>query len=208
LKIVAISDTHNKHYLLSLPKGDMIIHGGDVSLRGKRREVIKFLDWFSRLDYKYKIFIAGNHDFLFEDHNLITEILKDYPQLIYLNDSGVEIEGIKIWGSPIQPYFHNWAFNRIGTSIIKHWDLIPNDTNILITHGPPFGILDKTTRGAEVGCPFLLEKVNIVKPKFHIFGHIHESQGDVVENGIHFINASVLDFNHNLINQPIIFEYN
>jgi Icc-related predicted phosphoesterase len=208
MKIVAISDTHSKHKYLTddlLGDADMIICAGDISTRGGKSEVIDFLNWYSKLPYQYKILIAGNHDFIFEQEQTINSILEEYPNIIYINDSGITINDIKIWGSPIQPYFHNWAFNRIGTSIIKHWDLIPQDTDILVTHGPPMGILDKTIRGAEVGCPYLLEKVNIVKPKFHIFGHIHEAFGQEIIDNTHFINASVLDVRYNLVNHPIYF---
>ena len=206
MKIITISDTHSQHQGLKLPEGDMIIHAGDVSGSGRTRDVESFLSWFSNLDYKYKIFIAGNHDWFFEK-NTESEVEKHIPDsVIYLNDSGVTIEGIKIWGSPVQPWFLNWAFNRIGKEIISHWDKIPVNTDILITHGPPNNILDKTTQGTITGCPYLLEKINKIKPKYHIFGHVHEAYGKVEKNGTTFINASVLDVQYRRTNTPIIFE--
>ena len=160
MKIVCISDTHDKHNQLELPDGDMLIHAGDVSSQGKQIQVEAFLKWFSAQPHKHKIFIAGNHDFFFE------RMPEDYIQslipenVIYLNDSGVTIEGLKIWGSPVQPWFYDWAFNRKrGKDIRKHWDLIPTNTDILITHGPPFGILDATNSGEKVGCEDLLDVV-------------------------------------------------
>lgn len=207
MKIVAISDTHGKHQNLVLPKGDMLIHAGDVSSRGKENEVIEFLKWFAAADFKYKIFIAGNHDFYFErfGDEMINQLIP--PNVIYLNDSGIEIEGIKIWGSPISPWFYDWAFNRHrGNDIKKHWDKIPQNTDILITHGPAFGILDLTSRYENVGCKDLLEKINVINPKFHICGHIHEAYGQVKKNETEFLNASVLDENYLLKNKPIIFE--
>ena len=150
MKIVAISDTHSKHYSLldkDLITDDLentiLIHAGDISTRGYRSQTIDFLNWFSKQPHKYKVFIAGNHDFDFEDNaDTINEIIPE--GVIYLNDSLVEIEGIKIWGSPITPYFYNWAFNRFrGDNIKTYWDKIPNDIDILITHGPPYMILDK-----------------------------------------------------------------
>ncbi len=207
MKIVAISDTHGKHQNLILPKGDMLIHAGDVSSMGKESEILDFLKWFSDIDFQYKIFIAGNHDFYFERKNeaLIRQIIPE--NVIYLNDSAVEIGGIKIWGSPISPWFYNWAFNRYrGEDIKRHWDKIPQNTDILITHGPVFGILDKTTRNNSVGCEDLLKKVEEIKPKFHICGHIHEAYGRVKKGKTEFINASVLDENYVLKNKPITFE--
>ena len=207
MKIVFISDTHGFHESLELPKGDMIIHAGDVTKRGKRNQVIDFLDWYSKLDFKHKIFIAGNHDFHFEKENQ-EEINNMIPKNVtYLNDSGIEIDGLKIWGSPVQPWFYDWAFNRQrGAEIQKHWDLIPNDLDILITHGPPRGILDLTVRNKSAGCENLLCKIKEVKPKIHIYGHIHEGYGKIEMFGIEFINASVLDVNYRLTNSPIEIE--
>src|SRR5690625_1620059 len=143
MKIVAISDTHGRHADIVFPKGDMLIHAGDVSSRGTRTQVADFIDWFARQPHKYKIFIAGKHDFFLEQAD-VQEIKELIPEgIIYLNDSGVEIEGIKFWGSPVTPWFYNWAFNRDrGEEIKQHWDLIPDDIRVLITHGPPSRILD------------------------------------------------------------------
>lgn len=203
MKFVIISDTHGRHHQLSLPEGDVVIHAGDVSGRGLLPEIRDFLNWFEKLNFKYKIFIAGNHDFYFES-------IDDFQRegIIYLNDSRMEINGIKIWGSPIQPEFHNWAFNRKrGEEIKEHWDLIPSDTDILITHGPPYSILDKTINLENVGCEELLTKVQSIKPKFHLFGHVHEGYGiDKNDLGTIFINASVLDERYRLKNDPITFE--
>jgi len=214
VKIVAISDTHGKHRNLVLPEGDILIHAGDVSSMGKESEIKDFLNWFSKTDFTYKIMIAGNHDFYFEKIVDNAKVLEELipANVIYLNDSVVEIENLgqktlRIWGSPIQPWFFNWAFNRNrGEDIKRHWDKIPQNTDMLITHGPAYGILDKTTRNESVGCEDLLEKVKEVKPIFHICGHIHEAYGYIKQSGTEFINASVLDENYNLRNKPIVFE--
>lgn len=208
MKFIAISDTHGRHQDLVLPKGDVIIHAGDVSKIGEQKEIADFLQWFSNQDFAYKIFIAGNHDFYFE--RIPPEIIKNSipPGIIYLNDSGITIEGIHIWGSPVTPWFYNWAFNRQrGAAIQKHWDLIPNEVDILITHGPVYQILDKTLSRQHVGCIDLLQKVMEIKPKYHIFGHIHEAYGVLHQEGIQFINASVLDVNYRLVNQPVEFDF-
>ncbi len=207
MKIVFISDTHGFHKALKFPKGDMIIHAGDITKKGQRDQVIDFLDWYSKLDFKHKVFVAGNHDFFFERESQ-EEINNMIPKnVIYLNDSGIEIDGLKIWGSPVQPWFYDWAFNRQrGAEIQKHWDLIPNDLDILITHGPPKGILDLTIRNESVGCEDLLHKIKAIKPQIHVYGHIHEGYGKVKMLGIEFINASVLDVNYRLTNSPIEIE--
>lgn len=208
MKFIAISDTHGQHTKLSLPEGDVIIHAGDISGRGTENQVRDFIEWFSSLDYQYKIFIAGNHDFFLEKV-CETEIHKLIPEnVIYLNDSGIEIEGIKIWGSPVQPWFHDWAFNRQrGADIKRHWDLIPHNTDVLITHGPVKGILDQTVYGQEVGCEDLLEAVKRINPSFHVCGHIHEAYGEQISDGTRFINASILNEDYFLVNSPVEFEF-
>jgi Icc-related predicted phosphoesterase len=207
LKFVTISDTHGQHEKLLLPKGDVLIHAGDISMRGDEISIIDFLSWFSNQNYQYKILIAGNHDFYFEKASN-EEIEKIIPEnVIYLNDSGTTIKKINIWGSPITPWFFDWAFNRYrGEQIKRHWDLIPEDTDIILTHGPVLGILDSTTKAEHVGCEDLLNCVNKIKPRVHVCGHIHEAYGTVEKSGIKFINASVLNERYQLINDPIIFE--
>ncbi len=207
MKFVAISDTHGQHLKLKLPKGDVIIHAGDISKRGEEHEVLDFLNWFKNLDYEYKLFIAGNHDFYFEKKSskLVKKIIPS--NVIYLQNSGVTIENITIWGSPITPWFYDWAFNRArGEQIKQHWDLMPTNTAILITHGPVYGYLDNTIYGDKVGCQDLLNKVQEIKPKIHVCGHIHEGYGEITDSNTHFINASVLNENYTLINNPITFE--
>lgn len=207
LKFTTISDTHGKHNQLQLPSGDVLIHAGDVSSMGKEYEVLSFLAWFAKQEYEHKIFIAGNHDFYFERMSDV-DVQNIIPSnVIYLNDSSVAINGINIWGSPISPWFYDWAFNRHrGEQIQNHWDLIPSDTDIIITHGPVFGILDYTTGGIKVGCEDLLTKVQKVKPKYHLCGHIHEAYGMQEKEGTTFINASVLNEKYVLVNEPIVFE--
>jgi Icc-related predicted phosphoesterase len=206
MKVVLISDTHTRHRDIILPEGDILIHAGDVSSRGKKSEIDDFIEWFQSQPHKFKIFIAGNHDFFFEKvvkNNVKVEI----KNVIYLNDSGCEIEGLKFWGSPVQPAFLDWAFNRNrGLEIKQHWDLIPENIDILITHGPPFGILDKTTRGRFVGCEQLAKKVAEIKPKIHVFGHIHEGYGILKTENTTFINASILNEKYIYTNDPIVIE--
>lgn len=207
MKIVFLSDTHGKHKEIELPIGDMIIHSGDISGKGRVSEVEEFLVWFASLDYKYKIFIAGNHDFYFENksQSSIQEFMPD--GVYYLCDSGVEIEGIRIYGSPITPFFYNWAFNRHrGDDIKRYWDIIPNSTDILITHGPAYGILDCTEGGDNAGCEELLLAIKRTKPKYHLFGHIHEGYGVFEADETIFINGSSLDENYQAVHAPMTIE--
>jgi Icc-related predicted phosphoesterase len=208
MKLTFFSDTHNEHERLEFSKGDVLVCCGDITTRGALSEVKEFSEFLKALDYRYKIVIAGNHDFCFDDQrkNTAVEIFLN-DGIIYLNDSGVEIDGIKFWGSPIQPWFHDWAFNRArGEEIRKHWNLIPLDTDILITHGPPFGILDLCFHGAQVGCSDLLELVKRIKPRVHAFGHIHESYGSLKIDDTIFINACSLNENYLVAHPPIDIE--
>lgn len=200
LIIDCISDTHNQHEKMALPGGDLLIHAGDISGYGRVDEVIRFLDWFAHQDYPHLVLIPGNHDFIFEKQFpwCLEECTK--RKIILLNDSSAEIDGIKLWGSPIQPWFLDWAFNRQrGADIKKHWDLIPNDTEILVTHGPPRLILDNANaRGYtnHVGCEDLFHKIAETKVKLHVFGHIHEGRGYKSIGGRMYINAASLDENY------------
>lgn len=205
MKLVLLSDSHGQHRSIVMPPGDIVLHAGDLTGRGRKEEVLDFLQWYSSLSYTYKVFIAGNHDFYFEERSTreIADVIP--PNIIYLNDSGVTIEGLNIWGSPIQPWFFDWAFNRQrGADIRKHWDLIPGDTDVLITHGPPMGILDRNVQGEPCGCEDLLLKVKEVKPKLHLFGHIHEAAGKQTHHGTTFVNGSVLDARYEMKNEPVV----
>lgn len=215
MKIAFISDTHNQHK--KIPKSylanedgsiDMVIHAGDMSGMGYRNEILPFLDWYHELPIKHKVLIAGNHDFYFEQakDEDIKSVLANRPSITYLNDSGVEIEGIKIWGSPVQPWFYSWAFNRMGADIQKHWDLIPSDTQLLITHGPIEGYLDLTLEGKSTGCPYLKQTIadRLHDLKLHVCGHIHEAYGRIVmPDGQVLLNASVLNRDYKMTHRPI-----
>lgn len=174
--ITFISDTHSRHNELTndLKGGWMIIHAGDVSNRGEITDINEFTEWFSNLPYKHKIFIAGNHDFGFEVFNQNPNNGIIIPEgVTYLMDRMVEIDGIKIYGTPWQPRFYDWAFNvDRGEEIAKKWENIPNDVDILITHGPVYGILDDTITGYKAGCEDLYNRIMEIKPKLHVCGHI------------------------------------
>jgi Icc-related predicted phosphoesterase len=166
--------------------------------RDSSGEILPFLDWFAEQDYSHLVMIAGNHDFGFEkEPGRYVQECKD-RNIILLNDSGYDMGGIKVHGSPIQPWFHSWAYNRHrGADIKRHWDMIPEDTEILITHGPPHMILDDVRPGSvyrdNVGCEELAKRILQTKVKLHVFGHIHESAGYKYLDGRTYVNASSLD---------------
>jgi Icc-related predicted phosphoesterase len=219
--------------LAEMENSDIICFCGDMSGRGYNFEIEAFLKWFNELvPTAKKIYIAGNHDYFFDyeylsrgkeeeikhfeipdPKNTVKEMLEKYPEIEYLHDSGFEWMGLKFWGSPIQPWFNDWAFNRLrGEKIKKHWDLIPEDTDVLLVHGPPYMLGDELAprfrrynEDKNVGCKDLLERVKIVKPKVCAYGHIHEGYGEYKHDDLdtRFINASCLDDTYSPVNKPV-----
>lgn len=208
MRVVCISDTHLRHEQITIPDGDVLVHAGDSTMVGRDGDIIRFNHWLGTLPHSYKIIIAGNHDFLFESDPALAEGL--ITNAHYLRDSAVVIEGLKFYGSPWQPWFMDWAFNlQRGTEIKSKWDLIHEDTDVLVTHGPPHGILDLVPRdnlqGYEhIGCKDLLRAVRKVKPRLHIFGHIHEGYGVLRRSKTVYVNASVCDGAYRPVNQPLV----
>lgn len=189
MDVTFISDTHGLHQELKIESGTLLIHAGDITEYGTEEEVMDFLLWFSRQRYTYKIFIAGNHDLFLEECSVAKRKKIMTPDIIYLQNSGVKIEGVKIWGSPVTPYFLGMAFNaRAGKEIKKVWNKIPDETDILVTHGPPKGILDN-----GFGCEALLQRVNEIKPACHCFGHIHGWNNIEKYGQVTFINAAMVN---------------
>lgn len=204
MRIVFISDTHNKLDQMTVPDGDILIHSGDSTNHGSADEIRRFNEQLNRLPHKYKVVIAGNHELLFQQEperarSLITAA-------IYLQDESVVIEGIKIYGTPWIPDFKGTAFNLpVGSQRLKlEWDKIPADTDILITHGPPKDALDAIPNGKSVGCPFLRERVSEIKPRIHCFGHVHHSHGTLAVDGTLFINAASNTEQYQPTNAPIV----
>jgi len=205
-KLIIISDTHTFHNKAKLPKGDILIHAGDLEIRNNL-ELQIVIDWFESLNFKHIIWIGGNHDFYLEHlHN--HHIAPVFPENIhYLCNTSIEVEGIKFWGSPFSSQFGNWAFMEHLEELKPIWDTIPSDTDIVITHSPPFGILDQCVNGISVGCPALRDKLKEIKPKYHICGHIHEAYGVYQDKYTTYINASLLNEYYEMINEPVEIEY-
>jgi Icc-related predicted phosphoesterase len=187
-----------------LGDGDILVHAGDLSSLGHKHEIINFLNWFAKTPFEHKIFVAGNHDFYFEKNFQIDEKYAEMG-IHYLFDDQITIDGITFYGSPWQPEFYDWAFNlpKNGYELKQRWDMIPQNVDVLITHGPAFGILDYAPMGGHVGCELLLDKIMEVKPKIHVCGHIHEGYGQKTINGVEFLNASVLNGQYQHKNKPI-----
>lgn len=210
-RIVAISDTHNAHNKLAIPECDILIHAGDESYRGQATEIMAFAEWISQQPAKHIVWTPGNHSLAFEANwpHSLTWVKHINPNIHILIQNSVELEGIKIWGSPITPYFHNWAYNiHRGPEIKQYWDQIPDNTDIVVTHGPPHGILDLTNRNIAAGCVDLRNAIARVKPKLHVFGHIHESYGIEHHAGTTFVNAAIMNDTYFPENPPteIIYE--
>lgn len=216
MKIVCISDTHGRHLDMPLPDGDVIIHAGDFCSHGSHYDCVRFFGWFGSLPYEHKICIAGNHDLWMERASQpeLDSIIP--PSVRYLNDSGTAIDGINFWGSPVQPRFYNWAFNRDrGEDIKKHWDRIPYDTDVLITHGPAHGYCDTVYRvepsgmmAENTGCVDLRATIENIQPHAHIFGHIHCGYGMECSESTVFLNCSVCDESYRAINRPFVLDLN
>jgi Icc-related predicted phosphoesterase len=212
MRIVCLSDTHNCNNEIVVPDGDLVIHAGDATIRGTPPEIEEFLDWFSALPHKQKLFVAGNHDWFYENKNGLARLLTAEFNIRYLQDSSTEIEGLKIYGSPWQPRFYNWAFNlNRGLELAEKWRRIPADVDILITHGPPNGILDEVPgkySTENAGCEELRKRVEEIsgfgRLKLHVFGHIHCGYGQTERFGVKFVNASVCDEDYEPTQPPVV----
>lgn len=213
MKLVCISDTHNQHDSVVLPEGDILVHAGDFTNRGLPGEVRDFLVWLEDAGRSYRqvVLCAGNHDFLFEKspaaaRQMVREIA---PNVTYLEDEAAEIEGLLWYASPRTPWFYNWAFNvHRGGPIRAWWERIPQNTNLLVTHGPPFGIGDQVTpAGVHLGCEELRERLSHLPDlRAHIFGHIHGGYSTTVLDGVGYINASICDEEYRPVHAPIVLE--
>ena len=213
-RIVCISDTHELHDQVEVPAGDILIHAGDFTMMGELERIREFDEWLGAVrksgGFRHVIVIAGNHDLSLDPRNrgYVESSSSLLRHATYLDDSGCEVDGLKVWGSPISPMFLNWAFMReTGEEIQKHWRLIPDDTDILITHTPPEGILDQPHPKARgVGCADLLRLVRKLRPRLHVFGHIHGGYGRREDDGTIFVNACSVDEQYCVAHDPIVVE--
>lgn len=214
MRIVCISDTHGLHEYLHLPAADILIHAGDMCNTGRSiNEVTKYATWLATHSHKYKkiIQIAGNHDWQFENTRLLAEeiLCNNVSNLVYLHDSEYIFDGIKFYGYPWQPEFCNWAFNlkRGSDKMQAVVGAIPDDVDVLVTHGPPYGTLDFVYYDKmNVGCLDLSKRLDEVVPMVHVFGHIHETYGVAMRGETMCVNPSICNLGYDPINKPIVLE--
>jgi Icc-related predicted phosphoesterase len=209
MKIVCFSDLHGQYskklteWFMDNP-ADLLLFAGDLQLNNFD-DGIKFIDWLNVLPYKEKVFIFGNHD---GNYDYTEDYVAKFKNIHCLNNENIDINGIKIFGSPYSIKFFDWWFMKSDRQLAKIYSKIPENTNILLTHTPPFGIMDKTISGNFAGSESLLKRIDeLSNLKHHIFGHIHENFGIEKIGNINFINASILDEKYKFKRMPIIFEY-
>jgi Icc-related predicted phosphoesterase len=205
LRLVLISDTHEFHREIDVPDGDIFIHAGDFTMFSKSVEAVAdFNDWLGELPHRHKIVVPGNHEFFLEADPSERFMLDNAVVLI---NEGTEIEGLRLWGSPVTPMYGG-AFGLSSAKDRKRlYARIPQDIDVLITHGPPFGILDTAPiSGLHEGCRELLDAVMLVRPKLHVFGHIHTAYGVFQSEHTMFVNASRLGLNDDPDKAPFVFE--
>ena len=192
LKLLHISDTHGVHRRLrDLPEADILVHSGDFTMSGSEAETLDFLEWLCNLPYRHKVLVAGNHDACLYGATL--DGLDD--NVHYLCDSGVEIEGLKFWGVPM------FMEDCVSGHQEQLYVAIPDDTDVLVTHTPPYGILDRDG-SILYGSRELLEKVRAIRPRLHLFGHIHRAHGTTNDGMTVFSNAAIMDEGYDSLNEP------
>ncbi len=226
-RIVCISDSHGHQGdpgFPQIPDGDILVHAGDLTQDIGRADLRNFLKWFEAQPHKHKVFIAGNHDGALEKWpDLARQMIRETaPSCTYLQDSGCEIMGLKLWGMPYTPTFYNWFFMRDpGEAMARHCDMIPGDTDVLVTHGPPFGFLDKSNNWNSatgekfkdcLGSRDLRDAMYRVRPLLHVYGHIHGSGGrqtTYIDNDGHktiLVNASLMDEAYIPNHKPVVID--
>ena len=196
MKILHLSDTHNCHHRLrELPEADVVVHSGDFCMAGTEQEALDFMNWFCNLPYKHKIFICGNHDECLYGANI--DGLDS--NVHFLCNSGIEIDSIKFHGIPM------FLSDCVTERQIQNYAKIPDDTDVLITHSPAYGILDFDD-GINYGSEELLEKISTLNLKAHLFGHIHAQHGVSMLNGTFFSNGAIMNSNYSSLSIPKIIE--
>jgi Icc-related predicted phosphoesterase len=187
MRIVAVADTHLFHDELVIPDGDVFIHAGDLCRGGDLDELRVAADWITSLPHRYKVVVAGNHDWAFDRDRAAARALF----ATYLEDSEVTLDGVRFYGSPWQPAFNDWAFNLPrGAALAAKWSLIPTGIDVLVTHSPPDGLGDRSPVGHRAGCADLRARVAEVAPRLHLFGHIHQDGGAWRDGATVFANVT------------------
>jgi Icc-related predicted phosphoesterase len=203
MRFLFLSDTHGLHRQTQYPPADVLIHAGDLTRSGTLSELAEVNAFLGGLPHPRKIVIAGNRDFCLQRQP--EESRRRLTNAVYLQDEEITVDGVRIYGSPWQPPFLDMAFNLPrGEPLRLKWKRIPSGVDILVTHTPPMGIGDLTRKCAHVGCEELLPAVRRIRPRIHVFGHIHEAYGDWTEGGTRFLNASVMDASMRIVHPPVL----
>ncbi len=190
MRIVAVADTHLYHGDLRVPDGDVFVHAGDMCRGGRLTELEEAAAWIRGLPHALKIVVAGNHDWCFVREPEAARAALG-PDVVYLEDSGHDCAGLRVWGSPWQPAYGGWAFNLPrGAPLAEKWARIPAGLGVLITHGPPQGFGDRSWTSVRGGCVDLRARVEAVRPRVHLFGHIHEDGGAWTHAGTTYVNCT------------------
>jgi len=210
LKVAYLSDTHDKHNDVEIPECDMIIHGGDFTNFGRLTEVSSFIYWYENLNIKHKVLVCGNHEVMISKQFHVLQQMCQSKNIRLLDNSAVEIEGLKIWGSPYSVLFGDWVFMDTDDKLAAIWKQIPGDADLVITHTPAFGVLVYSLMGHNnCGSASLLTELERIKPLLHMCGHIHESRGLQVISGTPTIsaNGAVVSANARAVEyKPYLFE--
>lgn len=187
--LVALADLHCHHDALDVPEGDVLVVAGDLTKRGTLAELREVNAFLAGLPHAHKLVVAGNHDACFERQP--AEARATLSAATYLEDEEIRVAGLRLWGSPWQPEHLDMAFNLPrGRPLAEKWARIPAGLDVLVTHGPPHGILDRNDQGAHVGCEALRERVREIRPRVHVFGHIHEARGIHRDETTTYVNAA------------------
>ncbi|MCK4814440.1 metallophosphatase domain-containing protein [bacterium] len=208
MKLLLLSDTHGQNDVLkTLPATDVLIHCGDSTQYGSTDNLREFAEIFGDCNATFKLVIAGNHDACFQKHPFESKDILLANGILYLEDEGVKINGIKFWGIPWTPPFLDWYFMANEEKRIEKWGQVPDDVDVLMSHGPPYGVLDQLIKGGKrVGSVEHRNKVFSIQPTLNVFGHIHEQYGWKRYVDIDFINCSLLNFHYEMVNQPVVYE--
>ena len=191
-RLVIIADTHLGHHDVFPPDGDILVVAGDFT-EHRQSEIVDFNNWLGMRPHSYKVVIAGNHDLPVESNpDEAREILTN---AIYLQDESAIVMGLKFYGTPWSPA-SGWSFQLEDARLYEKWQSIPENVDVLVTHCPPYGILDRNTAGIHLGCPILTEMLQDIRPKLHVFGHIHEGYGTLLKDGTLYVNASICNIKY------------
>lgn len=203
MKVVVISDTHNQHDALGTLRGDLLIHCGDFGMGfgPPGREIERLDAWFATQQFGAIVCIGGNHDFATQQRAALGRPV--FRNARYLQDETFEFDGHKLYGSPWVPELVDWAFHAEPAALQRHWNAIPSDTDILVTHTPPRGLLDRNSSGRSCGCPLLRDRLRALQLKLHCFGHIHASAGMLTRGDTQFVNAAVVDRGYRVVRGPV-----